>query len=320
MQRLSAAEGNHAATFSPAKKHFVDKWSDLRTPDQIRAYRADGKLAHVVDENRVALLETYDLPKPELLQVKTRDGFAMEAMIIKPTNFDPNKKYPVFYPLYAGPHAPRVRNAWGGSGGLFNALVAQQGVIVWLCDNRTASGKGAVSAWPVYKNFGELELRDIEDGIAWLKQQPYIDGSRIMIQGWSYGGFMVSYAMTHSKSFSAGIAGAPVTDWRDYDSIYTERYMLMPQNNPDGYKKSSPRFAAKDLHGKLLLIHGTTDDNVHPQNTVQFAYELQNAGKQFELMMYPRTRHGVVNRKTVAHLNRLYLDFIQRNLLAAGSQ
>ena len=320
MQRLSTQDGTHAAEFSPSMKSYVDKWSDLRTPDQIRAYRADGKLAWVVDENRVAALDAYDLPKPELMQVKTRDGFVMEAIMIRPTNFDPSKKYPVFYPLYAGPHAPRVRNTWGGSSGLFNALVAQQGVIVWICDNRTASGKGAVSAWPVYKNFGELELRDIEDSVAWLKQQPYIDGSRIMLQGWSYGGFMVAYAMTHSTSFAAGIAGAPVIDWRDYDSVYTERYMLMPQNNPEGYRKSSPHFAAKDLHGKLLLIHGTVDDNVHPQNTHQFAYALQNAGKQFEMMMYPKTRHGVVSRKTIAHLQRLYLEFIQRTLLADRSQ
>ncbi|HUP59077.1 MAG TPA: S9 family peptidase [Thermoanaerobaculia bacterium] len=317
LQRLSSETGTHSATFSPAMVHYADRWSDLRTPDQVRVYRAGGKLAHVVDENRVAALAQYDLPRPELLQVKTRDGFVMEAMIIKPTNFDPSKKYPVYQPLYGGPHAPRVRNMWDRAvtRGLFHHLVAQQGVIVWICDNRTASGKGAVSAWPAYKNFGESELRDVEDGIAWLKQQPYIDGSRIMLHGWSYGGFMVAYAMTHSTTFSSGVSGAPVTDWRDYDSIYTERLMLMPQNNPEGYRKSSPRFNAKDLHGRLLLIHGTTDDNVHPQNTIQLAYELQRAGKQFELMMYPRTKHSVTDEKTVAHMQSLVLDFIRRNLL-----
>lgn len=316
LQRLSAADGTHAATFSPSMAHYADKWSDLRTPDQVRVHRADGKLAHVVDENRVAALAAYDLPKPELLQVKTRDGFVMEAMILKPANFDPKKKYPVYQPLYAGPHAQRVRNAWDGAAtrGLFHSLIAQQGVIVWVCDNRTASGKGAVSAWPVYKNFGELELRDLEDGIAWLRQQPFIDGSRIMIQGWSYGGFMVSYAMTHSTTFSSGIAGGTVSDWRDYDSIYTERYMLMPQNNPDGYRKSSPRFDAKNLHGRLLLIHGTTDDNVHAQNTYQFAYDLQREGKVFEMMMYPRTKHSVTDKKTVAHMQKTVLEFVRRNL------
>jgi dipeptidyl-peptidase-4 len=239
----------------------------------------------------------------------------MEAMMIKPTNFDPAKKYPVYQFVYSGPHAQSVRNVWSGMRGLFNQLIAQQGVIVWICDNRTASGKGAVSAWPLYKNFGELELRDLEDSVAWLKQQPYIDGSRIMMSGWSYGGYMTAYALTHSKLWSSGISGAPVTDWRDYDTIYTERYMLTPQNNPDGYKKSSPRFAAKDLHGKLLLIHGTTDDNVHVQNTLQLAYELQQVGKPFEMMLYPKTRHGVVNKKTQRHLQGLMLDFIRRELV-----
>ena len=140
---------------------------------------------------------------------------------------------------------------------------------------------------------GELELRDLEDGLTWLKSQPYVDGSRIGLWGWSYGGYMTSYALTHSKSFKLGIAGGSVTDWRDYDSIYTERYMKTPQNNPEGYAKSAPRAAAKDLHGKLLLIHGAIDDNVHMQNTIQFVYELQKAGKQFELMVYPKSRHGV---------------------------
>jgi dipeptidyl-peptidase-4 len=322
LQRLSSEAGTHVATFSPSLKHYADKWSDLATPDQVRVYGADGKLAQVVDENKVAALAQYDLPRAELLQVKTRDAFVMEAMLIKPPNFDPKKKYPVYQPLYAGPHAQRVRNEWDKSAtrGLLHYLIAQQGVVVWICDNRSASGKGAVSAWPVYKHFGELELRDIEDGLDWLKQQPYIDGKRIMIHGWSYGGFMVSYAMTHSTAFAAGIAGGTVADWRDYDSIYTERLMLMPQNNPEGYRKSSPRFAAKDLHGRLLLIHGTTDDNVHAQNTYQFAYELQRAGKTFDMMMYPRTKHGVTDKKTIAHMQKTVLEFIRRNLLATGSQ
>ena len=121
---------------------------------------------------------------------------------------------------------------------LYHQLLAQQGIVVWVCDNRTASGKGAESAWPAYKQLGETELRDIEDGLGWLKQQPWVDAARIGISGWSYGGFMTSYALTHSKSFAMGIAGGPVTDWRDYDSIYTERYMLMPQNNPDGYART----------------------------------------------------------------------------------
>lgn len=315
LQRLSEAAGTHTAKFNPGRTMYVDKWSDIRTPDQVRVHRSDGKVAHVVDANPATLLAEYELPNAEFMQVKTRDGFVMEAVMIKPTNFDPAKKYPVYQFVYSGPHAQSVRNAWGGTRGIFNQLIAQQGVIVWICDNRTASGKGAVSAWPAYKNFGEVELRDLEDSVAWLKQQPYIDGSRIMMSGWSYGGFMTAYAMTHSKSWSSGIVGAPVTDWRDYDTIYTERYMLKPENNPEGYRKSSPRFEARNLHGKMLLIHGTTDDNVHAQNSIQFMHDLQQAGKKFEMMFYPRTRHSVVNKKTQFHLQGLMLDFIRRELL-----
>jgi dipeptidyl-peptidase-4 len=315
MQRLSENAGTHAASFNASMTRYVDRWNDINTPDQVRLYTSDGKLARVVDENRVTILGEYDLPRPEFLQVKNRDGFPMEAMILKPTNFDPSKKYPIYQFLYAGPHAQQVVNRWRGQSMLFMQLVAQQGIIVWQCDNKTASGKGAVSTWPVYKRFGETELRDIEDGISWLEKQPYVDSTRVLLNGWSYGGFMVSYALTHSTMFSAGIAGGTVADWRDYDTIYTERYLLMPQNNPEGYKLSSPRFAAKDLHGNLLLLHGTIDDNVHLQNTIQFAWELEQAGKQFEMMLYPKSRHGVRDRKLVNHLNRLMFEFTKRNLL-----
>ncbi|HEY0371246.1 MAG TPA: S9 family peptidase [Thermoanaerobaculia bacterium] len=315
LKRLSQAEGTHAATFNPKLTHYVDKWSDIRTPDQIRVYRNDGREVSVVDANPVNL--DYDIPNAEFMQVKTRDGISLDAILIKPTNFDPTKKYPVYQMLYAGPHAPKVGNRWGGQGLqslLFLQFIAQQGFIGWVCDNRTASGKGAVSAWPAYKNLGEIELRDIEDGVSWLKSQPWVDGDRIGLFGWSYGGFMVAYALTHSTSFAAGIAGAPVTDWRNYDSVYTERVMLMPQNNREGYDKSSALLAAKNLHGHLLLLHGTTDDNVHPQNTIQFANELQQAGIPFEMMLYPRTRHSVVNKKTTLHIQKTVLDFLKRRL------
>ncbi|HET7435851.1 MAG TPA: S9 family peptidase [Thermoanaerobaculia bacterium] len=316
LQRLSAEAGTHGATFNPSLTRYVDKWSDILTPDQVRLYDSAGKLTSVVDENAVTALAEYDLPKPEFMQVKTRDGFVMEAIMIKPSNFDPAKKYPVFQFLYAGPHAQTVRNTWRGQTNLFYRYLATQGMIVWMCDNRTASGKGAVSSWGSYKQFGVSELRDIEDGIAWLKTQPYVDGSRVMLSGWSFGGFMTSYALTHSTTFKAGIAGGTVADWRDYDSIYTERLMLMPQNNPEGYRNSSPRWAAKDLHGDLLLLHGTIDDNVHMQNTIQFAYELEKAGKKFEMMLYPKSRHGVTDPALVYHLQRVMTDFARRELLA----
>jgi len=193
-------------------------------------------------------------------------------------------------------------------------MLAERGYIIWICDNRSASNKGLQSAYPVYHNLGELELRDLEDGIAWLKSQPFVDGNRIGIWGWSYGGFMTAYALTHSKSFKMGIAGAPVTDWRNYDTVYTERYMGRPQDNPEGYRKSSAVEAAKDLHGKLLIVHGTIDDNVHLQNTIQFVNALQLAGKQFNLMLYPKSRHGVTDPLRVKHLRETMTNFILENL------
>lgn len=314
LQRLTTTAGSHRIDVSPTHNYFIDVWSDLNTPSQVRLFDASGKLVRVIAENKVDALKQYKLGTPELLQVKTRDGFVMEAMMIKPPDFDPRKKYPVMSFTYGGPHAPQVRDAWGSATYMWHQMLAQKGYIIWVCDNRTASGKGLESTWPVYKNFGELELRDIEDGLTWLKDQSYVDGSRIGIWGWSYGGFMTSYALTHSKSFKIGIAGGSVTDWRDYDSIYTERYMQTPQNNPEGYKKSSPVNAAKDLHGKLLLIHGAIDDNVHMQNTIQFVYELQKAGKQFELMLYPKSRHGVTDPLLLKHMRQMMTDFILENL------
>ena len=312
--RITAGEGAHRISLSPAFNLFVDYWSDVNTPTQTRLINSDGRLQRVIDENKVDALRQYKLGQTELLQVKTRDGFPMEAMMIKPPDFDANKKYPVLEFTYSGPHAPQVRNGWGNTTYMWHQLLAQKGYIIWVCDNRTASGKGLESTWPVYKDFGELELRDLEDGLNWLKSQSYVDGSRIGIWGWSYGGYMTSYALTHSQSFKMGIAGGTVSDWRNYDSIYTERYMQTPQNNPEGYKKSSPVYAAKDLHGKLLLIHGAIDDNVHMANTIQFLYELQKAGKQVQLMLYPKSRHGVTDPLLVKHMRQMMTDFILENL------
>jgi dipeptidyl-peptidase-4 len=312
--RLTSSEGTHRVALNSSANLFIDNWSDVNTPTQARLYEADGKLVRVISENKVEALKQYKLGATEFLQVKTRDGFPMEAMMIKPPDFDAQKKYPVLEFTYSGPHAPQVRNAWGSSVYMWHQLMAQKGYIIWILDNRTASGKGAESEWPAYKNFGELELRDLEDGISWLKNQSYVDGDRIGIWGWSYGGFMTSYALTHSQSFKIGIAGGTVSDWRNYDSIYTERYMQTPQNNPDGYRKTSPVHFARDLHGKLLLIHGAMDDNVHVQNTVQFVYELQKAGKQFQLMLYPKSRHGVTDPLLVKQMRQMMTDFILANL------
>ena len=312
-ERLSKMAGTHDAEFSFSLAYFIDSWSDISTPVQVRLYRNNGQDVRTLHENTVTAFAQYKLSTPEFVQVKTRDGFVMEAMMIKPPDFDPSRRYPVYQFTYGGPHLQEVKNAWSRDY-MYHQLLAQHGIIVWVCDNRTASGKGLESTWPVFKHFGESELRDIEDGVSWLKQQPYVDGSRIGIHGWSFGGFMTAYALTHSTSFAMGIAGGTVADWRDYDSVYTERYMGTPKENPDGYLKSSPRFAAADLHGALLLIHGAIDDNVHPQNTMQLAYELQKAGKPFSLMLYPKSRHGVTDPALVRHLRGAMLDFTLEHL------
>ena len=317
LHRLSDAPGTHGATFNPGLTHYIDRWSDISTPAQVRVHAADGSVARVVAANEVRALRDFDLPAPEFLQVANRDGFRMEALMIKPPDFDASRRYPVYQHIYGGPHVQRVRNAWSRET-LFWQLLAQRGILVWVLDNSTASGKGAVSTWPVYQRFGELELRDQEDGLDWLVAQGYVDPDRIGIEGWSYGGFMVSYALTHSRRWSMGIAGGSVTDWRDYDTIYTERYMRMPQHNPDGYRRSSPRFDAADLHGALLLVHGTMDENVHMQNTLQFALELQRAGKPFDMMIYPRSRHRLGGPDLELHRREKMLAFVLEHLRPQG--
>jgi dipeptidyl aminopeptidase/acylaminoacyl peptidase len=210
---------------------------------------------------------------------------------------------------YGGPHTPTVTDTWSG-GRIWEQALASEGFVVFRADPRPASGKGAVSAWTAYKKLGVQELEDIKDLIGWLKTKPYVDGARIGMTGHSYGGYMTAFAMTHCDLFAAGIAGAPVTDWHDYDTIYTERLMGLPQDNPEGYKASSVVGAAKDLKGKLLLIHGAIDDNVSVRNTMHFVQALQEAGKDFELMIYPGSRHGIFSN----HYNKLIVDFIRRNL------
>lgn len=314
-ERLTRRAGTHSVSFSPSYSYFIDTWSDVWTPTQVHLCRGNGEPVRAIDENEVAALAHVALSKPEFVRVKTRDGGEMDALLVRPVDFDPTRRYPVFQHAYAGPHSPQVRNAWLGTNGMFFQLLAQRGVVVWVCDNRTASGKGTQSEQAAYLRLGESELADIEDGVTWLKSQPWVDGTRIGISGWSYGGFITAYALTHSTAFAMGIAGGSVTDWKSYDSIYTERYMKLPANNPDGYARTSVTAAAANLSGKLLLIHGAIDDNVHPQNTMQLVDALQKAGKSFELMLYPRARHGIGNPKQVKHLRQLMLDFIERTLL-----
>ncbi|MFQ5790296.1 MAG: S9 family peptidase [Acidobacteriota bacterium] len=311
---ITEVAGFHETVFNSTLTYFVDMWSNIRTPPQLHLFRADGTLFRTIDRNDVEALAEYRLAYPELLQVSTGDGFPMEALLLKPVDFDPSKKYPVWVHVYGGPHAQLVQDRWRGRNYMWYQLLAQRGFIIWVCDNRIASGKSAESTWKVHRNFGELELRDLEDSLEWLKQQPWVDGSRIGLGGWSFGGYLTAYALTHSQSFRVGVAGGSVTDWRDYDSIYTERYMSTPEENPEGYRKSSAVAAAENLHGELLLIHGTLDDNVHMQNTLQLAYALQKAGKPFELMLYPKSKHRVRDPHLNKHVRALMLSFIEKHL------
>lgn len=313
-QRLSQTPGWHSPRFNRQASLYIDVWSDLHTPPQVSLHRADGSRVRTLEANPVPALEEYQLSSPEFLQVPARDGFLLEALLIRPPDFDPSRRYPVLAYVYGGPHAPRVQHQWGRETYLWHQYLAQQGYLIWICDNRSASGKGARSVWPVSHHFGESELRDIEDGLDWLAAQPYVDSSRIGIWGWSFGGYLTAYALTHSSRFKVGIAGAPVTDWHLYDSIYTERYMGRPQRNPEGYRKSSVLEAAPRLQGKLLLIHGTIDENVHLQNTLRLVHELQKADKPFELMLYPETRHAVSDPKLLYHVRRLMTRFLLENL------
>ena len=292
LTRISQRPGTHKALFSPDRALYLDTWDDVSTPPQVRLHSADGAEVRVVDENRVAALDEYRFGAVDFFQVPARDGFAMEAMSVKPADFDPAKRYPVLIYQYGGPHAPAVRNRWDPFGLPWHHLLAGLGYVTVVCDNRSASGKGWLGTFAAYRQLGVVELRDTEDCVSWLKAQSWVDPDRIGIWGWSYGGFQTAYDLTHSTSFKVGIAGAPVTDWRLYDTLYTERYMGRPENNPEGYEKTSVLGAAANLHGKLLLLHGTIDDNVHLQNTVKFIYELAKAGKSYQLALYPKSRHG----------------------------
>jgi dipeptidyl aminopeptidase/acylaminoacyl peptidase len=309
LERLTKTAGEHLISVGPHAKLFTDSWSDHSRPTEVRLSRADGSLERMLDTNPVYAREEYRFGKYEMVQIQTPDGFTLEGSILRPPSFDPGRRYPVWFMTYAGPHAPTIHDNWAG-GRAYDQALAHLGFVVFRCDPRSASGKGACSTWTAYRRLGMQELKDIETAIRWLTAHSYIDPARVGMSGGSYGGFITSFALTHSKLFAAGVATAPVTDWHNYDSIYTERYMNTPQENPEGYKVTSVVRAAKDLHGRLLLIHGLMDDNVHVQNSVQLSDALQRAGKEFDMMFYARARHGGFGK----HATRLTIDFMRRTL------
>lgn len=299
----------HRVALAPAGPLFVDRYSDPMTPTRANVCEIGKGTVRTLDTNPVRERSEFTFGKYERVKIELKDGFVLEGALTYPPDFDPQKKYPVWLFTYAGPHSPSVRDEWGG-GRVLDQSLATTGVVVFRVDPRSASGKGARSAWACYKQLGVQELKDLEEAVAWLAKNPYIDAARVGISGHSYGGFMAAYALTHSTAFAAGIASGPVTDWKLYDTIYTERYMLTPAENPAGYAKSSCVAAAKNLHGRLLIVHGMMDDNVHMQNSVQLADALQKAGKEFELMLYPQSRHGIGGQ----HYLKLQLEFIRRTI------
>jgi dipeptidyl aminopeptidase/acylaminoacyl peptidase len=306
VQRLTEPAGRHSVNVSPNGKYFIDTWSNASTPTRVALRATDGAMIRRLDTNPVYERQEYRFGAREQFQIEMSDGFLVEAELVKPPDFDSGRRYPVWFTTYGGPHAPSISDAWNG-GRAWDQMLAGMGVIVFRCDPRPASGKGACSAWTAYRQLGVQEMKDLEEAIEWLKSRPYVDGERIGMSGHSYGGFMTAYALTHSKLFAGGIAGAPPTDWHLYDTIYTERYMDTPQNNPEGYERTSVIKAAKDLHGQLLIVHGGIDDNVHLQNTLMLVHALQQADKPFQLMVYPQSRHGIGGM----HYNRLIVDFIR---------
>ncbi len=309
LTRLTKESGGHRVRVSPTGSMFVDSWSNHQTPTKTLLRQGDGKLVRQLDTNPMYAREEYRFAPLELTQIKTPDGFALEATVMKPPQFDVKKKYPVWIKVYGGPQMPTIHNLWYG-GRVSDQVLASMGFVVVHVDPRSASGKGAKAAWSAHRQLGVQETRDLGTAVRWLCSHSWVDAKRIGLSGHSYGGYLTSYAMTHSKLFAAGIAGAPVTDWRNYDTIYTERYMDTPKSNAKGYDRSSVVKAAKNLHGKLLILHGLMDDNVHPQNTIQLIEALQRANRDFELMLYPRNRHGLGG----SHYQRLTMEFMRRYL------
>ena len=314
LQRITAGRGTHDVDMAPDHKSFVTHWSDAETPGCVSLRDLDGDELRAIATSKPQMMTRFGVQFPEFFQIETRDGFEMEAMLIKPADYDASKQYPVVQFTYSGPHAPRVRDRWGGRDFLWHNLLAQQGYVVFCCDNRSASGKGRTFAKACWRKLGQSELQDLSDGVDWLIEQGVADPGRVAIWGWSYGGYQTLYNLTHSKKWAAGVAVNPVTDWRLYDTIYTERYGGLPSNNAAGYEQGSVTNAAKDLHGHLMLVAGAMDDNVHMQNSFQFLHAMQQAQKDCDFMVYPRVRHGIGDLQQQVHLFTRFRKFLKEHL------
>jgi dipeptidyl-peptidase 4 len=315
LTHITNAAGTHGINFAPDASAFIDTYSNSATPPRQDLLRADGSLVASLNENRVAELAEYHLSPVQFLTVRSHDGVDLNAMMIKPPNFDLSRKYPVLVFTYGGPHVQVVTNSWGGPTFLWHQLMAQKGYIVFALDNRGSAGRGHLFEEPIHYRLGAQELSDQRDGAAYLKSLPFVDPNRIGIWGWSYGGHMTLHAMFEDpEDFKVGFAGGPVTDWHYDDSIYTERYLGLLPRNAESYEESSPVKNAGNLQGKLMIAHGVGDDNVHYANTLAVINEFIEAGKYTEVLTFPGRGHGVSDAPARRVLMRRVTQFFLDNL------
>ncbi len=317
LTRLSSGSGSHSVQFNADYSLYVDTYSTAGVPSTRTLHRADGQLVRAVSENRALIekIEALNLAVPEFIKISVADGVVLNAYIIRPPDFDVAKQYPLLMYVYGGPGSQTVRDSWGGTRYLWHQLLAKEGYLVASVDNRGTGARGRDFKKMTYLKLGEYEAADQVAAARYFGSLPFVDAGRIGIWGWSYGGYMSLMSMfTGEGVFKAAIAGAPVTDWRLYDTIYTERYMRTPQENALGYEHGAPIHHAGKLRGNLLVVHGTSDDNVHLQNTIQLVHQLEQAGKQFDMRIYPDQRHGFVGRAIRVNLYTLLTEWLMENL------
>jgi possible dipeptidyl-peptidase IV len=316
-QIVSELNGTNNADFSKSFQYFINTHSSAEQPNTYTLRDFNGKTLRELQNNNSALkkLQSDGFVTKEFFQIPNKNGDQMNAWMIKPKDFSPNKKYPVLMYQYSGPGSQQVSNAWDGRNTIWFNLLAQKGYIVLCVDGRGTGYRGTKYKKATYKNLGKYEIEDQIAAAQWIGSQSFVDAGRIGIFGWSFGGYMASLAMTKGADvFKVGIAVAPVTTWRYYDTIYTERYLQTPQENPQGYDENSPINFADLMKGKYLLIHGTADDNVHYQNAIEMAEALIQKNKEFEFMTYPDKNHGIYGGNTRLHLYQKMTDFILNNL------
>lgn len=316
-KKVSTEKGTHVPEFSKGMKYYINTFSTANKPSFISIYDSKGKQIRILENNDelIKKMAAFDISNKELFMFKTSEGIELNAWMIKPSNFDATKKYPVFLTFYGGPGSNKVNNSFDGRDFFWHQLLAEKGYIVMCVDNRGTMYRGEAFKHATYKQLGKLEVADQIETAKYLGQLPYVDKTRIGTFGWSYGGYLSSLCITKGADyFKMAIAVAPVTNWRYYDNIYTERFMSLPQENASGYDDNSPINHVSKLKGKYLLIHGSADDNVHYQNTMEMVNALVNANKQFDLFIYPDKNHSIYGGKTRLHLYNKMTDFILNNL------